>query len=300
MSDYAVIVSARMASSRLPEKTLAVYCPDGTPNLEQIILRWLNHSRRSPSIIVSVNEAETPAITQICSRHGVPVHYRPGDVLECMVEAIDRFAPDAQFIARALGDNPLVDVGLADWRLDVLAETGADGLWYGGGESRLTYAATTDVWSRAAWDRIATESSGSQREHPGAYYWDNLSRFNVVPLPLPMREYLAPVRTELDTAQDLEMFRRLWRVCDGAQTTIPTLDALDILIANPEIAALNADVPVKTQSRAIWKKGMHWLCDRCNGRMGGIVEGNLEVRCAHCGKPRKWYTQKPKPSMMRY
>ena len=31
-------------------------------------------------------------------------------------------------MARALGDNPLVDVGLADWRLDVLAETGAEGL----------------------------------------------------------------------------------------------------------------------------------------------------------------------------
>lgn len=315
MSNYAIVLSARMSSERLPGKALAIYCPTGQTNLEQIIQRWRSHSRRAPRLVVATTtDSDDDVIAQLCSQLDVPcARGSRNNVVDRIDHALRQFAPDACFVARALADNPLVDVGLTDWRFDVLSETGADGLWYGGDESRLTYAATTDVWSRSAWDRITDQSSGSQLEHPGAFYWDNLSKFSVIQLPLPMREYLAPVRTELDTPHDLEMFRQLWgkfttvrrsdtavRRPDSAYC-IPTLEALDCLSRYPEIAAINADVQVKTQTRAIWRKGSHWSCKSCQRRMGGVVAGDLEVRCGRCGKPQKFYAMPPvKPSMMRY
>ena len=275
MTEYAVVLSARMASTRLPGKTLAVYCPDGVPNLLQIIRRWQT-SRRQPRIIVSVNEPRHSDLDDVCRKAGVPAYYRPGPVLDCMVGALAEYAPDARFVARALADNPLVDVTLADWRLDVLAESGAEGIWYGDDHSRITYAGATDVWSRAGWERITGESTDDEREHPGLFYWNRLNRFSVVQIPFPMREYLAPVRTELDTPEDLEMFRRLWQTYYDAAGpppggVIPTLEALDLLQAFPEIVAINAGVEVKTQTRARWRKGYNWLCEKCQTRMGAIV-----------------------------
>ncbi len=306
MSDYAAIISVRMSSSRLPGKALCDY--GAGPNLGQILARWRT-SRRSPTIIVATSDGtEDAPIADLCGyMSAFCFRGSRDDVVGRMDGALKAYAPDAKWVARALADNPLVDVPLADWRVDVLAESGADGVWYRGDESRITYAGTTDVWSRAAWDRIAAGSSGSQREHPGEFFWNNMSKFNAVGLPLPPREYLAPVRTELDTEQDLAVMRAVWTAWEwdgeGARGFMPTLWALQWLAQHPEVAAINADVLLKTQSRALWPKGSHWLCKSCSTRVGAVVAGDLEVRCGRCGKPSKWYAHKPelkKPSMGRY
>lgn len=297
---YAVVVSARMSSTRLPGKALVSYCPDNTPNLAQIVARWQS-SRRSPTVIVATSDqAEDAPIAELCARVGVPCYRGPrDDVVARMDGALRAHAPHASHVARALADNPMVDIPLSDWRYDVLCETGADGLWYNGNESRITYAGTTDIWSRAAWDRIAEYSTGDEREHAGAYYWNNLHKFSAYGLPLPAREYLAPIRTELDTPEDLALFRAVWKAWDTRDGSIPgaqlnTLWALQWLSKHPEVTALNAGVELKTQSKAVVSaRGSAWLCPDCRKRNGTIDAGNLVVRCNHCGKPSKFYAHKP-------
>jgi len=298
MSDYAVILSARMSSTRLPGKPLVSYCPDGTPNLLQIYHRW-QASKRNPTIVIATSTySDDNAIAELCRKRNIACYRGPrDDVVTRMDNALKEFAPDSKYVARALADNPLVDVDLADWRYDVLCETGADGLYYGGQESRITYAGTTDVWNRAAWDRIAELSQGEQREHPGAHYWDHIAKFSAVQLPLPRREYIAPFRTELDTAEDLEMFGLLWRYTDCRDTLL----ALQFLDDHPEVAMINAHVEVKTQSRPSYGRGSAFVCRDCQSRTGTVDNGNLILRCSRCGRPQKFYNQKPiKPSMMRY
>lgn len=301
MSDYAVILSARNSSERLPNKATVSYCPDGTPNIVQIIRRW-RASRRNPVIVVATSDtAPDDSIAALCAPLGVSC-YRGSlnDVVSRMDGAVNDYAPDARYIARALADNPLVDVGLADWRLDVLCETDADGLYYGGDESRITYAGTTDIFSRSAWDRIARASTGEDREHPGAHFWNNIGKYSAIQLPLPPREYLAPVRTELDTLADLEMFRRLWEYAPR-EKVFPTLDAMEILTVHPSISALNSHIAVKTQSRPSYGRGSAFICRDCARRTGTVDAGNLVLRCSHCGKPQKFYSVKPtKPSRITY
>lgn len=296
---YLVLLCCRMASTRLPGKTLAVYTQDGTTNLEQIIRRW-QASRRTPQVVVCVNEAETAQITRICEGRGVPVVYRPGSVLECMEMAVKRHSPHVAHIARALGDNPLVDVTLADWRLDVLRYSGADGLWYGGDDhSQITYAATTDVWSRAGWDKIVSESRGEELEHPGLYYWRNIDKFSAATLSVPPAEYLYPIRTELDDERDLAVFRAVhgaWEQCRPEWlrgSLVPTLWALEWLHTHPEIAAINAEVQIKTQTRAEHARGTAWVCSNCDTPGGRIVNGNLIMKCNKCGGLRKFYAHRP-------
>ena len=296
MNDYAVIIKARMSSQRLPGKALAVYCPDGTPNLAQIVYRWRASDRDPVVIVATTSGADDDVIEAVCRGLDVPCFRGSRDnVTERMDGAIQAFAPDAKWIARGSADNPLVDVGLSDWRFDILAATGADGLHFGLDHERVTYAGTTDIWSRCTWDMIAAESSGSQFEHPGGWYWDNLSRLSVIQIQPPRREYLAPIRTELDTHEDLAMFRVLWdRLApnDGRLVCIDTLDALKWLKRNPQVAALNASIAAKTQTRPVWRKGLPFLCRSCRARLGAIVAGDFEIRCAQCGKPTKYYREK--------
>lgn len=297
MTNYAVILCARMSSGRLPGKALSVYCSDGTDNLTQIIHRWQN-SERTPTLVVSTTtDVVDEAIEQAAERAGVPCwRGHPTNVAEQMNGALMGYAPDAQHIARALADNPLVDVALADWRYDVLCETQADGIAYTIDHNRITYAGTTDVWNRAAWDKIVSLSSGSQLAHPGAYYWDNLNQFNYVHIQPPRREYLAPVRTELDTPQDLEMLKTLWLACEYNQLDgrcLTTLDALRILEREPAIAAINAGVPTKTQTVPLYSKGLPFLCKTCQRRAGTILSGDLVLSCPNCGARQKFYARPP-------
>lgn len=273
-------------------------------------------SRRDPTVIVATTiEAADDPIALLCARLGVAC-YRGSrdDVAARLNGALLTYATEAKWVARGMSDSPLVDVGLADHRLDRLMDTGTDGFDLDERDvARLTYAATTDVWSRAAWDRIVAESRGEEREHVGAYYWQHIAHFDALPYPLPSREYFANVRTELDAPEDLEMFKALWRMwvlecglIDAGKTPIPplsTLIALDFLSDMPNLAAINAGVALKTQSKATWRKGQTFRCKVCARRMGGVVNGDLLVPCPHCGARQKFYAVKPtrlKASMLDY
>ena len=309
MSDYAVILCARYNSERLPGKALAELAP-GVPVLNQIIGRWAQ-STRSPSIIVATPDgAENDPIAQSASTCGVPCSRKePGNPVAEMDAALRRYAPRARYVARALADNPLVDVALADWRLDKLREAGADGLWYGveidqagrwhGLHERITYAGTTDVWSRRAWDEIAANSSGSQLMHPGAWWWNTIrSNKKSRILPLPRDEYLSLLRTELDEAADLAVLRAVWAAWAAAGYSSPLVDtlwALRYLHAHPEVAALNRGVALKTQT-AVGERHTRRprYCAGCRAEMGQISPNGLEDRCARCGGGMTYYHQKPK------
>jgi spore coat polysaccharide biosynthesis protein SpsF (cytidylyltransferase family) len=295
-SRFAVVIAARMNSQRLPGKALSEI--DGRPNLVNIIERWLRSDRNPRVIVMTTDGADDDPIAEVAQQRNVPVSRGSAtNVVESMHKALQTYAPDFQYVARGLADNPLVDVGLADWRLDTLREGAADGLHFAGQEARITYAATTDIYSRTAWDGIVKFSSGSQLEHPGVYVWETPHRFHVALAPLPRAEYMQPIRTELDTSDDLVMIRKVaeaWHFETGRPLyTMPTLWAMQWLASRPDVALINAHVRVKTQARAIWTKGKAWLCPSCENRVGAIVEGDLEVRCTSCGQPQKFYSRKP-------
>jgi len=296
------VILIRNSSTRLPLKGTCVYAPNGISNLEQLTRRW-SRSRRRPTVIVATSDhPEDESISAICERTSTPCYRAPysqvqsRDVVAQMEAALQAFAPRAEFVARAMADNPLIDIFLTDWRLDVLTEMRADGLYYDALDvSRITYCGTTDVYSRRAWDIFVEHSSGSQLEHPGAYFWDNLRNFSAIPAPLPPREFLTPIRTELDTPADLELFRAVWRAWaeKSDDPCPPTLWALDWLAAHPEVTALNAMIPTRTQSKPLYGRGFSWTCEGCQRRNGTIDAGNLTVRCSRCGKPKKYYAHKP-------
>jgi len=292
-----------MNSARYPGKATLDY--GAGDNLSAVLRRWRASDRGPRLVVVTGNGPENQLLwtLTLASRAAlVIVPQALSDerrVTEMLDLAVKEAAPGAAYVARGMFDNPLVDVELADWRLDLLRESGADGIWYGGNEARITYAGTTDVWGRAAWDRIAAESSGSQAEHPGAYFWDNLNHFKLLRVSLPRREYLSGFRTELDAPEDLAMLRAVygaWNLLDGGSGNVmPALWALKYMTAHPEVAALNGGIRAKTQTVARMGGARLLLCDECRAVAGTIVNGNFETHCARCGRLVRFYSARPLP-----
>ena len=101
----------------------------------------------------------------------------------------------------------------------------------------------------------------------------------------------------MDNEQDLQMLKMLWLHRDLPRGFIPTLTALQWLIAHPKVAAVNADVPTLTQSKPAYPKGKPWLCGKCQKRAGQIVAGDLVLHCGGCGRKLKWYSRNPARKM---
>lgn len=315
MTAYAVILAARMTSERLPGKAAAPLAP-GLAVLPQIIYRWQESARNPTIVVTTTTDAADDPIERLAARAGVPCSRGdPRNVVGQFDLAVRRHAPQARYVARALADNPLVDVDLADWRLDKLREADADGLWYGAEfdsasrlralHERITYAGTTDVWSRRMWDEIAASSSGSQLEHPGAFFWETLHErgHRVRLLPLPRDEYVSsgfdvpPQRTELDEPADLQVFQAVWRAwidSGHALPCVPTLWALRWLAQHPEVARLNQAVALKSMSTVGVKKHRHSrLCTNCQMQTGQISDEGLEQRCQRCGGVSTFFHHNP-------
>ena len=171
----AAILCVRMSSDRLPGKPLVSYHPDGKNNLHCIIDRVLG-SRHNVTLVVatSTDKTDDPIIAFL--RGWYPV-FRGSleNVVSRFDGALTAYAKDANFVWRVMGDCPLVDVDLVDWRLDVLDRNKADAITIM--QPEPTYAAQSAVWSRAAWDYCAKMSSGSLLQHPGEYICESFGSF---------------------------------------------------------------------------------------------------------------------------
>ena len=297
----AAILCARMSSDRLPGKALISYHPNGKTNLHCLLDR-LQTSRHHPKIVVatSTDSSDDPIADFVLSlgdKSGVAL-FRGSleNVVGRFDNAVRRYAPDADTIWRVMGDCPLLDVGLNDWRTDVLHRTGGDAMLIVGPEP--TYAAMGSVWSREAWDWCAKNSSGSLLEHPGEAIWQSNGQFRIIRDPGPESVYYQPIRTELDTEEDLEFFRRVWSEYDDEEDRAPTdktilntKSVLTWLSSQPNLVKINSHIQERTHYNP--QHGHHrarkFICEKCREVIAYRFNDKLSLRCSSCGETRDYY-----------
>ena len=117
--DYVVIIPARMASSRLPDKPLADIA--GLPMVVRVAQRAAQSSARH--VVVAADDAR---VVQACRDHDIEVLLTRQD----HVSGSDRLAeaceilglPDDALVVNVQGDEPLIPPGLIDEVARILAE----------------------------------------------------------------------------------------------------------------------------------------------------------------------------------
>lgn len=302
----AAILCARMSSERLLGKVMRSYHPNGKNNLECIADRIFTSRHNVHLVIATSVDKSDDAIEYWADDYGRSrgdnFGFYRGDlrnVVRRFDESLKKFVSDASYVWRVMGDCPLLDVGLNDWRTDVLIRTGADSILVNAPEP--TYAAMGSVWSREAWDYCAKMSSGSLLGHPGELIWENQSQFRILGDVGPESVYYQPVRTELDTEEDLEFFRQVWQgwqeecMDDIAPTDIlyapDTKSVLTWLSSQPHIVAINSHITEKTHSTYLHghNRARRFICQKCESVIAYRFNDKLSLRCANCGETRDYY-----------
>lgn len=304
--NVAAVIAVRMSSQRLPGKPLVSYHPSGKNNLACLTERVLS-SRHNQTIIIatSTDKTDDPIATWVQKTPAPDWYDRSGtghfalyrgdleNVVKRFDSALQTHAPNTDYVWRVMADCPLVDVGLLDWRLDILSRNKADMLTILPPEP--TYAAQASVWSRDAWDYCAKMSSGSLLQHPGEYLCENHAQFKTLHEIGPENVYYQNIRTELDTPEDLEFFRKVWsegiHIHDLPAHAPDTYKTLEWLSSRPDIVNINAHIEEKTKSTHLHghHRARRYVCKECDTVLAHKVNDRLDIACPKCGTVRQFY-----------
>ena len=117
--DYTVIIPARMASSRLPDKPLADIA--GLPMVVRVAQRAAQSTARR--VVVAADDAR---VVQACRDHGIEALLTRQDHVsgsDRLAEACEKLGlPEDALVVNVQGDEPLIPPGLIDEVARVLAE----------------------------------------------------------------------------------------------------------------------------------------------------------------------------------
>jgi spore coat polysaccharide biosynthesis protein SpsF len=235
----AIIVQARMTSTRLPGKVLADL--EGRPMLERQLARLARCEQADEIVVATTANADDDPLVELAGRVGVrwfrgSEHDVLGRYLGAAREA------GAEVVARVTSDCPLIDPVETDAVIAALLERPAD---YASNflERRLprgldTEALWRDVLERV--DRLGTSTAA--REHVTFHiHTERPDRFEVVSVKRPYDA--ADLRWTVDTPEDLELVRRVYAAL-GPEPR-PLGEVIAWAREHPEVTALNADVEQK-------------------------------------------------------
>lgn len=261
------IVQARMASSRLPGKVLLDI--SGQPMLGRVVERARRARSLEGVLVATTLDASDDPVAAFCRERGYPCFRGSAfDVLDRYYQAAR--ALGAGIVVRLTADCPLIDPGLIDATVSALwGEAGGGRGPAGagnsppqgsqGGDPAFDFAANRlpPPWKRTypigldvevctfqalerAWKEAAEPH---QREHVMPYLYEREGRFRV--RVLDHHPDYGSLRWTVDTAEDLELLRRIYAAF-GGRDDFTWLEVLALFERNPELAQINAGVPHKS------------------------------------------------------
>ncbi|MCC7416253.1 MAG: NTP transferase domain-containing protein [Acidobacteria bacterium] len=217
MQSVAVLLQARMGSSRLPGKALALL---GRRTLIERCIARLRSRSSMPVVLATTRRAEDDPLAELADRAGVPVvRGAADDVLDRVVEAIARFGLDV--VVRATGDNPAVDADGPQRTVALLARTGVDHVVEGG---LPIGTAVEAIAARALRQAAELATDPYDREHVTPFIRRD-RRFRTLTPMAPTNVRAPRLRLTVDTPEDLAAMRRLIaEVGDDAFDNAPLAD----------------------------------------------------------------------------
>ena len=228
--NVAVVLTTRMGSERQFGKVFADVV--GKP-----LIYWITQrlDEIGKVIIGTTTDPQNDVLEQWGKDNGYPVYRHPdeSDVVARVMAAVEQYHPTAQFIMRGLNDCPFIVPEFANRAVSLMKQYSGDSMyWVLPPFQEALYGATEFPRSRHAWDIIAANAQGDEREHPDIYFHRNRDKFNVIYHEPPPARYFRPYRLEVDWKEDLELVCKLSEVYGRLPTmeeAIATLDRDDTL-----------------------------------------------------------------------
>ena len=322
--DIAIILTARMGSSRLPGKAMMDI------NNKPLIFWILDRLARIGNVVLATTQDKSDdELAYRVGGMGYCVHRgETDDVISRMDNALIRYYPGAKYVLRGLGDCPFMSKELIDRSVEIMdRDVDVDSFaWALPPWVWPVYGAREFPYKRTAWNRIVKESK--TREHVDVYFHENRNRFNTVYHEPPPNVYFRPYRLEVDWQNDADLISA---IAKNVSMLAPTNEIVSFLDKHDEIAKLNSDRVEVTgpttysyDVKREWSKHMRgknivcwddtiWNLPHksdepvfCNGGIcllgyahdgtlhrtnGDEIRGNAMIKCK-CGAGKRWISAK--------
>jgi spore coat polysaccharide biosynthesis protein SpsF len=214
------ILRARMASTRLPGKTLLRAA--GKTMLEHTLERIDRSTTIDRVVVATTEEPDDDAIAELCEALGTPCFRgSSADVLGRVHACADE--QGMRDVAHFGADNPLIDPEICDQVIGAYLEDGWD---YVTNNFPPTFpdGEEVEVTSFTVLARLAREATEPrQREHMLAYIWEHSDEFRV--LNVTREPNLHHLRWTLDEPEDWELIRDVF---DALYPENPAFGARDV------------------------------------------------------------------------
>jgi spore coat polysaccharide biosynthesis protein SpsF len=236
----AVVIQARLGSTRLPGKVLADVA--GHPLLHHVVNRASAIEGIDELVVAIPDSSRDDDLAKEAARLGVRVvRGSEMDVLDRYVRAIE--AVNADVVIRVTADCPLLSPTISSRVVEVF-RTPTEHYDYASNTLERTYprGLDTEVISADALRVAGREAqSEAEREHVTPFIWRRPSRFSLGSESATVD--LSAERWTVDTEEDLEFVRAVYAQFGGQD--FDHLDVMDLLHRKPDLRALNAAVEQK-------------------------------------------------------
>ena len=230
----AIVVQARMGSTRLPGKVLKDIA--GRPMLSYQMERLRRVKRAERIVVATTDQPADDAVERFCQKEKIAcVRGSEHDVLARYHLAIERFPADV--VVRITADCPLIDPAIVDEAIAAYEPDYVSNML----ETTYPYGMAVEVFSAQALREAHREAKDpAEREHVTPFIYRHPERYRL--RSLTMAPNLSHHRWTVDTPEDFELVSRLLKTLKPHFTL---QDVLAVLDAHPDWCAINAHVEQK-------------------------------------------------------
>jgi spore coat polysaccharide biosynthesis protein SpsF len=225
-----VILQARLASSRFPNKVLAELC--GKPLIAHIVER-LKAAKQVDGICVAIPaDASEDPLAAALSHYGVTItRGHANDVLGRYIQAA--YQTGAEVIVRATADNPLVSPENIDRQLgEISADPSVDYLITDG----YPVGVTTETFTLKTLEKLDFLARDSNmREHVTLYLRHQQGSFNVKHLKAPEALAMPDLRFSLDTPSDYDFLKAVYERLYKPGSIVDLGEAIELVKHEPSL-----------------------------------------------------------------
>ena len=233
-----VIIQARMGSSRLPGKILKSLGDNDV--LSYDIARCRAIEGVSEVIVATSLLPLDDAIAEWCQKNGV-AYYRGSedDVLDRYIQCAKMYKPD--YVMRVTSDCPFVDYEMASEMVALMNKTKKDVILLEGELPRGLAVELISFEALLKIDELGKEPR--HREHVTYYAYEFSEQFETVSYKVPTNRQAPEFRITLDTEEDYAMLVEVAKHFNNP--LVSSVDVIDFLRKNPQVATINAHIEQK-------------------------------------------------------
>jgi len=247
----AVIIQARMSSTRLPEKIMLEVC--GKSLLEHMILRIKKSKKIDKILVATTINKKDDVIEKFCKQKQIEYFRGPeDDVLSRYKLASDYLNSDT--IVRICSDCPLLDSNIVDDVINIFQKGNYD---YVNNLVPLprTYpdGLLVEVFSSKVLNESYVEAKKpSDREHVTFFMWNQPKRYNIYRLDY--KEDLSKYRFNLDYSEDFIVIKAIYESLYPNNSNFLMRDIINWLNNHPEIMNINSHIKSNQGWKSAFKK----------------------------------------------